>query len=517
MTDGEIKTPPFYKCSEYYNEKAAWKKINKEVHQMSSDTVGYKIGKFEQQDDKIILCALRYNEESELVPVVLLIGLLSEETEYQHYMFYSLQDFAFKDGSAEKTNEVTKVLAECKHLRDIDDTNCIINISGIDEEFEVVISKEQNDFLRVYLNEHSRKLEALKLLIDVKKMYENSEKPDESENNSSSAFEKIKLDIDSMKVDIKLTRTVWDKTFEKLDNELILQNSKLSKQIVLLEKAICASEDEKNSYIKRIKDNRMLGLIGSVLGDISCSRFERGNPDAHNYKTIELFNEDCEFTDDSVLSIATKYAVDNGLPFADVYAEFANKYPRARYGGKFIEWFTSDNREPYNSFGNGSAMRASHIGCYYDDIETVGAKATESAECTHNHPEGIKGAVAVAECVWMARMGCTKSQILDYVENEFEYDLSMSLGHIRKKHRFDVTCQGTLPIALTCFSYSDNYEDCIRNVISFPNCDADTIATIAGGIAAAYYGETGVDNKELLKKYLDDYLYQIMFTYDLED
>ena len=252
-------------------------------------------------------------------------------------------------------------------------------------------------------------------------------------------------------------------------------------------------------------------LIGSILGDIAGSRFEWGLPKELDSKTVELFGENCHFTDDTILSIATKHVIDSypTMTFEKAYAEFGEKYPGAGFGGLFEEWIYTEDKKPYNSYGNGSAMRAGYIGSAYESLGEVRQIATESAICTHNHPEGVKGAVATAESVWMATHSYTKDQIRDYIIREFGYDLSKTLNEIRPTSQFEISCQGTMPQALLCFLESVDYESCIRNVFSI-QCDVDTVACIAGGIAAAFYGKTGFDNEELLKTYLDDFLLGIV-------
>lgn len=160
------------------------------------------------------------------------------------------------------------------------------------------------------------------------------------------------------------------------------------------------------------------GVKGAILGDIAGSRIEFGRPENFDYKTEPLITRECFFTDDTVMTLATKYAIDNEIPFSEAYQLFGRKYPDAGYGGMFQEWIKEKNPKSYNSYGNGSAMRVSYIGVRFDKIEDVTACAIESAECTHNHPQGIMGAVKTARCIWMANNGCSKSQIKADVEKK---------------------------------------------------------------------------------------------------
>ncbi|MCI9272729.1 MAG: ADP-ribosylglycohydrolase family protein [Clostridiales bacterium] len=257
-------------------------------------------------------------------------------------------------------------------------------------------------------------------------------------------------------------------------------------------------------------------MNGSILGDIAGSRFEFSRPQNFNFRKVALFADDCFYTDDTVMTIATKYAIYNQMPYSAAYASFGRKYPFAGYGTMFKKWFENHNSKAYNSYGNGAAMRAGFIGEHFSTLDQVQSEAEKSAMCTHNHPEGVKGAVATASCVFLCRQGFSKKEIKKYVEKKFGYNLHRSLKTRRPFAKFDITCQGTVPLAILCFLESNDWEDCIRNVFSI-RCDTDTVGCIAGGIAEAYYGETGFDEKLLLKKYLiktnnfgnrDTYLYE---------
>lgn len=250
-------------------------------------------------------------------------------------------------------------------------------------------------------------------------------------------------------------------------------------------------------------------MIGAILGDIAGSWIEYSKPKDFQYENVELFNDKCFYTDDTIMNIATKYAIQNQIPFYKSYQDFGRKYPDKGYGNMFDNWLRFDYPEPYGSFGNGSAMRVTYIGEYFNDFKDVEYYARESAKCTHNHPEGIKGAICVAMCISMAKKDFSKKQIENYVRS-LGYILYESLNEVRPISKYDVTCQGTIPIAIQCFLESNNYESCIRNVFSL-NCDTDTVACIAGGIAESHYKTTGFDNDVLLKKFLDNYLLEMLF------
>jgi len=224
-------------------------------------------------------------------------------------------------------------------------------------------------------------------------------------------------------------------------------------------------------------------ILGAIAGDIIGSAYEW-----HNVKTVafNLFCQQSRFTDDSVLTLATMHALINQKDYAEIYHLFGNKYPHAGYGGKFHSWIHSDNPKPYNSWGNGSAMRVSPVGWYGNSIDEVMAEAQRSAEVTHNHPEGIKGAQAAATAVFMARTGKTKDEIKTFIEDTFQYDLDRKLDDIRPGYEFDLSCQGSVPEAIIAFLESTDYENAVRLSISLGG-DSDTIACIAGGIAEAYY------------------------------
>jgi len=199
-----------------------------------------------------------------------------------------------------------------------------------------------------------------------------------------------------------------------------------------------------------------------------------------------MFTRDSTFTNDSVLTIAVADCILHGKDYADAFREYGLRCPGAGWGGMFFNWLFTPNPAPYNSFGNGSAMRVSPVGFAFDTMEEVLAEAKRSAEVSHNHPEGIKGARAVAACILLARQGKSKDTVKAFIETEFDYDLSRTLDEIRPSYRFDETCQGSVPEAIIAFLESTDYEDAVRKAVSLGG-DADTLACMAGGIAQAYY------------------------------
>ena len=233
-----------------------------------------------------------------------------------------------------------------------------------------------------------------------------------------------------------------------------------------------------------MNDLSVCPLYGAIGGDIIGSCFER-----HNVKTKDfpLFSSRSRCTDDSVMTVATADALLHHLSYAESYRKWGNLYPQAGYGGSFRRWLVTPDPQPYNSWGNGSAMRISPVGFHARSEEDVLREARSSAEVTHNHPEGIKGAQAAALAVYLADTGADKRQIREKTESLFGYDLSSrKLDDIRPGYTFDVSCMGTLPVALLAFLESTDYEDAIRNAVSMGG-DSDTIAAITGGIALAYY------------------------------
>lgn len=224
-------------------------------------------------------------------------------------------------------------------------------------------------------------------------------------------------------------------------------------------------------------------MLGAVAGDIIGSVHERAGTKT---KDFQLFTQHSRFTDDTVLTVAVAEKLLFGGSYTDLFHTYFQIYPRAGYGGSFSRWATAKSRHAYNSWGNGSAMRVSPVGLAGSSLAEVLNEARRSAEVTHNHTEGIRGAQATAAAVYLARQGASKPEIKALVERQFGYDLSGQLEDIRRGYRFDVSCQGSVPQSIIAFLESDSYEDALRNAISLGG-DADTMACIAGGIAEAYY------------------------------
>ena len=243
-------------------------------------------------------------------------------------------------------------------------------------------------------------------------------------------------------------------------------------------------------------------MIGAIAGDIIGSIYE-----CRNIKTTRfpLFHPMCRFTDDTVLTVALAESILHGTPYVDLLKAYYRAYPKAGYGGTFHRWAQSEDSGPYNSWGNGSAMRVSPVGFAFDTIEDVLDRAKASAEVTHDHPEGIKGAQSVASAIFLARTGQGKDEIKNYVETTFGYRLDRTLDEIRPTYEFDVSCQGSVPQAITAFLESDGFEDAVRKAVSIGG-DSDTIACIAGGIAQAYHGGVPEPIRLRVFEVLDDRL-----------
>ena len=236
-------------------------------------------------------------------------------------------------------------------------------------------------------------------------------------------------------------------------------------------------------------------MYGAILGDIIGSpyEFDRGN----KTKDFPLFSRNSKFTDDSVMTLAVADAFLSIAPNTDdaeirrrlvrSMQTYGRKYPYAGYGGMFRRWLKDSKPQPYGSYGNGSAMRASSAGWLFDNLETVRHLARLSAEVTHNHPEGIKGAEATASAIYLARTGSTKAEIKAYIEANFHYDLSRTCDEIRPTYHHVESCQETVPEAITAFLEGESFEDVIRTAVSLGG-DCDTRTCIAGSMAEVFYG-----------------------------
>ena len=231
----------------------------------------------------------------------------------------------------------------------------------------------------------------------------------------------------------------------------------------------------------------MKGIVGAIAGDIIGSVFEN-NPTKS--KDFHLFVTRSCFTDDTVMTLAVAKWLcedkDSKKVLVKNLKDFGNKYSNAGYGGRFIKWLNQDSPEAYGSWANGSAMRVSPCAWVADSLEEAQKLAETSAIVTHNHPEGIKGALATSDAIYLARIGASKDEIRDHVEVRYGYDLSVSLDEIRPGYTFDISCQGSVPESIICFLEAKDFEDTIRNAISLGG-DADTQAAIAGSIASAYW------------------------------
>ena len=235
-------------------------------------------------------------------------------------------------------------------------------------------------------------------------------------------------------------------------------------------------------------------MYGAFLGDMIGAPYEFDQGD--KTKVFPLFTDESQFTDDSVMTAAVAEALLDtlGQPDDEIKAALVSsllawgrKYPGAGYGGRFIQWLSSEDPQPYGSCGNGSAMRVSAAGWLYDSLEETRKAARLTAEITHNHPEGVKGAEATASAIYLARTGSGKEEIKEYVEREFGYDLSRTCDEIRPHYFHIETCQKTVPEAITAFLEGVDFEDVIRTAVSLGG-DCDTLTCIAGSIAEAFYG-----------------------------
>ena len=223
-------------------------------------------------------------------------------------------------------------------------------------------------------------------------------------------------------------------------------------------------------------------MLGAIIGDIVSSRFEFNNTSDFDF---ELFTSACDYTDDSICTFAVADAILSGKPYKETMLEWCRKYPHpmGSYGGGFARWIHSANPVPYNSFGNGSAMRVSAVGWLFDTEEEVLEQAGKSAEITHNHPEGIKGAQAVAMAIYLCRKGMSREAMLGRMRAYYPTFTEPKLG----MNPFDETCQGTLPICLGIIAKATSFEEALRYAIAVGG-DSDTIGAIVGGMAEAIWG-----------------------------
>lgn len=248
-------------------------------------------------------------------------------------------------------------------------------------------------------------------------------------------------------------------------------------------------------------------MLGAIIGDVVGSVYEF---DSDKTKRFPLFSPGCSLTDDSLMTMAVGITcvsanIQNENEFkrtlCSMMREIGRQYPDAGYGGEFYSWLMSDTMGAYGSYGNGSAMRVSPVAYAGSSLEEVERLAKWSAEVTHDHPEGIKGAQAVAAAIYLAKEGKSKDEIRAYIEDKY-YDLDFTLDEIRPSYCFDVTCMGSVPQAIECFLEAHDFEDAIRNAVSLGG-DSDTIAAMAGAIAEAYFGIPDELQEEAMG-YMDD-------------
>ena len=255
-------------------------------------------------------------------------------------------------------------------------------------------------------------------------------------------------------------------------------------------------------------------MLGAISGDIVGSPYEF---DDYNIKTTDfpLFSKESEITDDTIMTLAVAQGLMNGKKdpqktydeITKCMQKLGNEYSYMSYGYNFQSWLCSDNPKPYNSYGNGSAMRVSSVAWFFDNLEDVEKFAEISALPTHNHPEGIKGAQAVASAIFLARSGKTKNKIKDYIIKKYGYDLSKTCDEIRSTYHHVESCQETVPQAIAAFLEGNDFEEVIRLAVSLGG-DSDTLTAIAGSIAEAYY-PIPEDIKKIALKFLDDDLIKI--------
>ena len=251
-------------------------------------------------------------------------------------------------------------------------------------------------------------------------------------------------------------------------------------------------------------------MYGAILGDIIGSPYEFDMGD--KTKEFPLFSNASMFTDDTVMTVAVAEALMAGgcedqlrRNLIKAMQTWGHRYPDAGYGLRFCRWLEADDPQPYNSWGNGSAMRVSAAAWLFDDLETVRRIARVTAEVTHNHPEGIKGAEATAAAIFLGRTGHTKREIRDYIVSEFGYDLSRTCDEIRPSYRHVESCQETVPEAITAFLEGESFEDVIRTAVSLGG-DCDTLTCIAGSIAEGFYGVPEELKRECRTRLTDDLL-----------
>lgn len=274
-----------------------------------------------------------------------------------------------------------------------------------------------------------------------------------------------------------------------------------------------------------------MAIRGTILGDIIGSQYEFKRPDNFDWRTAPLITDKCKFTDDTVLTVATKYAIIYDIDYAEAYHEFGNRYLNVGYGGKFMDWLKSNDKLPYGSYGNGSAMRVSPIVDYlvgFPKSKFISLNRFEkellyqaelSAKCTHNSDEGIKGAQTVAMLIAMAKIGMSKEDLLQYgidqyPKDKYAYSPAYTLDEMSSRYCWNATCQGSVPAVIRCIYEANSYTEFIRNVFRL-KCDTDTLCAIGGGIAEELYDNT---NDEIFRSadyiidgYVDPWLFNVLY------
>ena len=256
-------------------------------------------------------------------------------------------------------------------------------------------------------------------------------------------------------------------------------------------------------------------MKGAIIGDVVGSYFEHFPT---KYTDFDLYSENSFFTDDTVLTVAVADWILNGGDLQTYFHDYVDRYPGAGYGGTFLNWARCRETEPYGSWGNGSAMRVSPVAYARDSLSEVLSLAEETASVTHNHPDGILGAVAVAGCIFVARSGGSKEQIRQFIDTEIGYDLTRTIDSIRPFYKFDVSCSGSVPEAITAFLESTSVEHAIRLAVSLGG-DSDTMACIAAAIAEPFYGgvsdELWIPAKERLDQQLNQTVTEFCSVYNI--
>lgn len=250
-------------------------------------------------------------------------------------------------------------------------------------------------------------------------------------------------------------------------------------------------------------------MLGAIAGDVIGSVHEGAGTRTTQFP---LFHEFSRFTDDTVLTVAVAHRLVRGGEWIDLYHDYFHAYPQAGYGWNFTLWAGHRRRQPYGSRGNGSAMRVAPIGFAAESLQQALDMARASAEVTHNHPDGVRGAQATAAAVFLARTGSSKPKLRAFIEREFGYDLSMSVDAMREAADMDETCNGSVPHAMAAFLQSSDFESAVRNAVSLGG-DADTMAAIAGGIAEAFHGGVPAPIAEQTLALLDAPLREVVLEF----